>query len=80
MKTKVICTDCKGEDVLLDTLAVWNVEKQDWVVFDVAEPRAFCRDCDTDVEWDMVDIESGVPHLEKVISDFEEGNNGQETN
>jgi hypothetical protein len=59
MNSKVICTECKNDEVTLDALVYWNQETQNWVVFDVAEPRAWCVQCQTDTEWDMVDIETG---------------------
>lgn len=59
MKTKVICKVCKGDGVTLDALVYWDDDIQNWVVFDVAEPRGFCRDCIEDTDWDMVDIETG---------------------
>ena len=59
MKAKVICTECKGDEVTLDAMVYWNEETQSWTVFDVAEPRAWCIECQTDTEWDMVDIETG---------------------
>lgn len=54
MKTKVICLECHQDDVTLDAIVYWNQEKQNWEVIDVAEPRAWCMNCQQDNEWDMV--------------------------
>lgn len=55
MRTKVTCMECGGEDLILDGLLRWDTVRQNWVVTEVAEPRAWCFDCNEDKEWDMVE-------------------------
>lgn len=46
-KQKPICVECGSENVNLDATAMWDVEKQDWVLAYTYDD-AFCCDCEMD--------------------------------
>jgi hypothetical protein len=51
-KEKIVCSECGGENVLADAWASWNVEKQEWELYNHFDSK-FCEDCDGEcsVEW-----------------------------
>jgi hypothetical protein len=56
-KIKIICTECRSEEVRRDAYAIWSVEDQKWellTVFDTTD----CEVCGREVETMEIEIES----------------------
>ena len=45
MKIKKVCSDCGSTDVKLDAWAIWDYEKQEWILDDVF-PNSWCEACE----------------------------------
>jgi len=39
------CISCLGEDITINSLSKWNVEKQHWEHYDFKDYTGFCYDC-----------------------------------
>lgn len=45
MKIVCVCATCGSKRITSDASAVWDVEKQDWILSDVCQ-GTFCEDCE----------------------------------
>lgn len=43
---KKVCKYCGSTDVVADTFARWDEEKNDWIVDSVYDKGAYCNECD----------------------------------
>ena len=50
----IVCSYCGSDEVLLDSWAQWDVEKQRWVLADTAT-ATFCRNCDGETR--LIEVE-----------------------
>jgi hypothetical protein len=50
-RVTMICSNCKSENVNCDATAVWDVDKQDWVLIQTL-PNEWCNDCDGETSID----------------------------
>lgn len=41
-----VCDECGSDRVLIDANAVWNVEKQEWVLVGLEDHDDYCMDCE----------------------------------
>lgn len=41
-----VCDECGSDRVIAPAYAVWNVEKQDWVLDELADHEDYCMDCE----------------------------------
>ena len=57
MKIKMVCSNCRGENVLSDAYARWNVKKQKWEVAMTFDKGACCEDCGKMVRIEEEEIE-----------------------
>ena len=44
-KVSYVCTECGSDDVRIDAFAMWDVDKQAWVLSHMFD-QAFCEQCD----------------------------------
>lgn len=44
-RIEMICRNCKSDQVSMDATAVWDVDKQDWVLSGIMD-TAYCDICD----------------------------------
>lgn len=44
-KEEPYCSDCNGNDVLIDAWGVWNIDTQEWDL-DNTFDDGYCKDCD----------------------------------
>ena len=52
-RVKMICAECRSEDVMLDAWAEWCTDDQCWTLKAVFD-EAFCEDCDGSTRLDHV--------------------------
>ena len=45
MKITKVCKECGSEQVMLDAWAAWDVDKQEWTLYDVF-PDSWCETCE----------------------------------
>ena len=67
-----VCDECGSDSVVASACAVWNVEKQDWVLDDVEDHDDYCMDCE-----DQRSLTTRKVHLKdiaKVVIKREEAN------
>lgn len=57
MKLKMICSHCRGENVVADAYAAWNVEEQEWQVESIFTKGAYCDDCQGETRIDVQEVE-----------------------
>lgn len=50
-----VCTHCGSSEVLLDAYAVWDMEKQAWVLQNTFD-AAVCEICDGECNVKMVEV------------------------
>lgn len=53
---RMICIHCKGENVLLDAWASWDIENQEWVLESVYD-HAHCHDCEGETTIQETEVE-----------------------
>lgn len=46
MNIRKQCLECGSIDVKVDAWAIWNIEKQEWVLSDYYPNNAYCEYCD----------------------------------
>jgi len=51
-KPEPYCTSCKGNQVLLDAFASWDVENQCWILFQTFDD-SFCNNCKQECEYEF---------------------------
>jgi hypothetical protein len=51
---KAACAQCYGPNVTRAGSAKWDVDKQEWVLFNAW--AAYCRDCDEEVDLEFITI------------------------
>ena len=84
---KMVCSCCEGENVLKDAYSIWDIEDQDWVLFDTYDKGSFCEDCEGECSIEEVDIElpaTPEPALprsagEALVADAEKKPDGKKT-
>jgi hypothetical protein len=45
-KSKVVCTACGSEAVLVNAWEKWDAAKQRWQLADIFESNAYCANCE----------------------------------
>ena len=48
-----VCNTCRGQRVLIDAWAAWDIPNQTWQLHSTYEPTAHCEDCDTECSYSM---------------------------
>ena len=43
---KMVCTTCRGINVMCDAYAIWNLQRQEWELSNTFDKGAYCDDCD----------------------------------
>jgi len=72
MKLKMMCSECKGEDILADAYASWNKEKQEWELENVSGPKgAFCNDCENETKIEEKEFRVSVKKLKLEAESYE---------
>ena len=54
---KMVRSCCEGENVLKNAFSNWDIESQEWVLFDTYDKGSFCEDCEDETGIEEVDIE-----------------------
>jgi hypothetical protein len=55
-KIRIVCRDCRSEDVVRDAWAEWDVEDQRWVLRDTYD-HAYCNTCGDETKLEEVEID-----------------------
>lgn len=55
-QVRKVCGECGSERVVIDAWAVWDVDKQDWVLDDILD-NEYCRDCECETRIEAEEIE-----------------------
>jgi hypothetical protein len=53
----IVCRDCGGNNVCRDAWAVWDIDKQDWVLGAVFDD-GHCDDCEGEARLEEVELPS----------------------
>lgn len=54
-KIKIVCAECKSDNVRRDAMASWNVDTQDWELTAVLD-QGTCEDCGEERNLEEVEI------------------------
>lgn len=55
-KEKPVCSSCGSDDIKTDAYAVWDVEKQDWVLDQAFEKPCTCEKCGSECGLEWVEV------------------------
>jgi hypothetical protein len=67
-----VCDECESDRVVAAASAVWNVEKQDWVLDDVEDHSDYCMDCED--QRSLITRKVHLKDIAKVVIKREEAN------
>ena len=55
---KMVCTTCRGINVMCDAYAIWNLQRQEWELSNTFDKGAYCDDCDGETTIDEEEVTS----------------------
>jgi hypothetical protein len=54
---KPVCSECGSDDIKTDAYAIWDAEKQDWVLDTAFEKPSVCEKCGGECSLEWVEVE-----------------------
>lgn len=67
-----VCDECGSDRVVVGACAVWNVEKQDWVLDELADHDDYCLDCED--QRSLITRKVNLTDISKAVIKREEAN------